>query len=61
MVPVSVNVGMLASSVIAPMTSVPARVMVGPSLLPLTVIVTVSVTLPPWPSLSVTVNFSTAD
>ena len=49
MVPVSLRVGILPpkSSVVAPETSVPFASMLGPSLRPVTVTVTRSVTVPP--------------
>ena len=48
-------------SVAAPIASVPAAVIVGASLVPVIVTSTTWPTVPPCPSLTVTVNFSVAE
>ena len=48
----------LVSSVMSPMASVSATLMVGPSLVPVTVTVTTWLTEPPWPSSILTVKVS---
>ena len=58
--PVLLSVGMEASSVTAPIASVRPTSMTARSFTPVTVTDTCLSTVPPWPSLIVTVNVSTA-
>ena len=60
MTPLSLSVAIEVPSVTAPMKSEPASVMVGVSFVPITVTLTVSLTVPPLPSLTVTVKDSVA-